>query len=165
MERPRWTYQPIHLSFVGIPPGQPALWGVDNFCKKLCSQPCQDPWIPLAYIGKAQSQVTMTSVNIPDVTSTAEQQLTELAQAVIDRPWSFACQEASAALEDMPSAREAALRILSGGGRMGETKDSRDAVALCDTPASGSGAQGDVAPSRSVPTALHYEGGTSCSDS
>lgn len=111
----------------------------------------------------------MTSANIPDMahTLTAEQQLTELAQAVIDRPWSFACQEALAGFlqEDMPSAREAALRILSGDETTGETKDSRDAVALCDTPASGSGAQGDVAPSRSVPTALHYEGGTSCSDS
>ena len=111
----------------------------------------------------------MTSANIPDMahTLTAEQQLTELAQAVIDRPWSFACQEALAGFlqEDMPSAREAALRILSGDETPGETKDGRDAEALCDKPASGSGAQGDVAPSRSVPTALHYEEGTSCSDS
>lgn len=111
----------------------------------------------------------MTSANIPDMahTLTAEQQLTELAQAVVDRPWSFVCQEALADFlqEDMPSAREAALRILAGDESPAETKNSRDPQSLCNMPASGGGAQGDVAPSGSAPTELYYEERTSCSDS
>lgn len=111
----------------------------------------------------------MTSANIPDMahTLTAEQELKALAQAVVDRPWSFVCQEALADFlqEDMPSAREAAFRILSGDGSPVEAKISRDAESLCNMPASGGGAQGDVAPSGPAPAALYHEEETSCSDS
>lgn len=111
----------------------------------------------------------MTSANIPDMahTLTAEQELKALAQAVVDRPWSFACQQALTGFlqEDMPSAREAALRILSGDGPPTETKISRDAKSLCNRPASGGGAQGDVAPSGPASTALYDEEETPCSDS
>lgn len=110
----------------------------------------------------------MTPANIPDMalTLTAEQQLKVLAQAVVDRPWSFGCQDALAAFlqKDLPSAREAAHRILAEEGIPADFQTSRADEVPCNRPASGGGTQGDVAPSGPASTALHTEEGASCSD-
>ena len=110
----------------------------------------------------------MTSANIPDMalTVTTEQRLKELAQAVVERPWSFACQDALSNFlqEDLPCAREAAHRILAAEGIPAAIQTSRTAEASCTRPASGGRAQGDVAPSRPASTVLHNGEGTSCSD-
>lgn len=110
----------------------------------------------------------MTSASIPDMalTVTAEKRLKELAQAVVERPWSFACQDALSNFlqEDLPCAREAAHRILAAEGIPAVTKTSRIDEVSCTRPASGGGTQGDVAPSGTASTVLHNEEGTSCSD-
>lgn len=111
----------------------------------------------------------MASANIPDMALalTAEYELKRLAEAVVERPWSFACQKnlSDFLQNELPPAQAAAYRILTDEGMPVDTKNCGDPQELRAEPASGGGAQGDVAPSRPASTALPFEKGSSCSDS